>query len=508
MSLIIEFMKENGVIRSFLTIWEVILWWGGINLMKDTERYRKVVKKVLPLLITFGVGLLIWFLPRPEGIGEQGWHVLAIFIATIVGIIVRPLPMGGVAILSLGMLSVTGTLTVEQALSGFSLGAVWLVVAAFFIARAFIKTHLGTRIAYYFVKLFGKKTLGLSYSLIFSEMLLAPAIPSTTARSGGIMFPIINGLSQALNSKPHDISARNMGAFLILTSYHGCMIVSAMFLTAMAGNPLAASIAMREGVDITWGSWALGALVPGLCSLIVIPLVIYAVSTPRIKSVPDAPQFADSKLKELGKMKRKEHILLIVFVALIGLWIFGRFIGIDSVTTAILGLGALLLTNVLNWQDVIEEKGAWETLIWFSTLLTLAGYLNTFGVIGYFSELVVAQVSGMNWVWAFLILSLVYFYSHYLFASNTAHIGAMYGAILAVAIALGTPGFLAAIFLGYLSNLFGSLTHYGASPAPVLFGAGYVGVKEWWKVGALVSAVNLVIWIVIGGAWWKFLGYW
>lgn len=476
--------------------------------MQIKTGHKSSLEKLFPLLLTFGVGLILWFLPRPEGLSEQGWHVLAIFIATIVGIIARPLPMGGVAILSIGILSVTGTLTIEQALSGFSLPTVWLVVAAFFIARAFIKTHLGTRIAYYFVRTFGKKTLGLAYSLIFSEMILAPAIPSTAARSGGIMFPIINGLSQALNSKPHDPSARNMGAFLILTSFHGCMIVSAMFLTAMAGNPVVAKLAMNEGVEITWGSWALGALVPGLCSLIIIPLVIYCVSPPRIKSVPDALHFADAKLRELGRMKHKEHILLGVFVVLISLWIFGRFIGVDAVTAALLGLTALLLTNVLNWQDIIEEKGAWETLIWFSTLLTLAGFLNTYGVIGYFSEIVVHHISGMNWIWSLLILSLVYFYSHYFFASNTAHIGAMYGAMLAMAIGLGAPGFLAAIFLAYLSNLFGSLTHYGSSPAPVLFGAGYVGVKEWWKVGAIVSAVNLVIWTLVGGAWWKFLGYW
>lgn len=476
--------------------------------MKNNKKSKKGIKKFVPLAITLGVGFFIWFLPVPNGMDPCGWRVLAIFIATIVGIITKPLPMGGVAILAIGALMLTETLTIKQALSGFSLEAVWLVVAAFFIARAFILTHLGTRIAYYFVRIFGKSTLGLSYSLIISELILAPAIPSTVARSGGIMYPIINGLSLALNSKPHDISARQIGAYLMLTSFHGCMIVSAMFLTAMAGNPIAAQLAQNQGIEITWGAWALGALVPGICSIIVIPLIIYVVSTPGIKSVPDAKHLVDAKLKELGKMKRKEYILLFVFIGLITLWIFGRFIGIEPVTTAILGLGVLLLTNVLNWQNIIEEKGAWETLIWFSTLLTLAGFLNTYGVTDYFSELIVAHVTGLNWIAAFLVVALVYFYSHYFFASNTAHIGAMYGAMLAVSIRLGTPAFLAAIVLAYFSNLFGSLTHYGASPAPVLFGAGYVGVKEWWKVGALVSFVNILIWIFIGGFWWKILGYW
>lgn len=475
--------------------------------MKD-HSFKHYLRKLTPLILTFGIGILIWFLPVPEGLSEQGWHMFAIFIATIVGIITKPLPMGGVAILSLGAVTATGVLTVNQALSGFSIGPVWLVVAAFMIARAFIKTHLGTRIAYHFVALFGKKTLGLSYSLIISEFILAPAIPSTAARSGGIIFPIINGLSQALDSKPNDPSAKNVGAFLMLTSFNGCMVMSAMFLTAMAGNPIIQQLAANQGIIITWTSWAWAALVPGLCNLLVIPLIIYFLSPPRTKSLPDAAFFARKKLNELGSVKHHEYILLAVFIGLIVLWIFGRFWGIDTVTTALLGLGVLLLTNVLSWQDLMEEKGAWETLIWFSTLLTLAGFLNTFGVIDFFAKIVVSYVTGMDWVTAFLILILVYFYSHYFFASNTAHIGAMYAATLSAAVLLGAPGMLAALILAYFSNLFGSLTHYGTSPAPVLFGAGYVSLKEWWSVGAVVSVINIAIWLVVGGVWWKFLGYW
>lgn len=57
----------------------------------------------------------------------------------------------------------------------------------------------------------------------------------------------------------------------------------------------------------------------------------------------------------------------------------------------------------------------------------------------------------------------------------------------------GTPPELAALVLAFFSNLFSSMTHYGTGPAPVLFGAGYVRLSEWWKLGALVSVVNVVI---------------
>jgi DASS family divalent anion:Na+ symporter len=117
-------------------------------------------------------------------------------------------------------------------------------------------------------------------------------------------------------------------------------------------------------------------------------------------------------------------------------------------------------------------------------------------------------VGGLGWQPAFLVLALVYFVSHYFFASNTAHVSAMYAAFLATAIALGTPALLAALVFGFLSSLFGGLTQYGSGPAPVLFGAGYVPLGTWWRMGAAVGALNLAVWLVVGGAWTKLLGIW
>ena len=66
----------------------------------------------------------------------------------------------------------------------------WLIAIAFWLSGGFIKSGLGSRIAYSIVSLFGKTTLGLTYSLVFAEALLAPAIPSVAARAGGIFFPL------------------------------------------------------------------------------------------------------------------------------------------------------------------------------------------------------------------------------------------------------------------------------------------------------------------------------
>ncbi len=464
--------------------------------------------RLLPLLITIAVGLIIWFIPPPEGVAPEAWHLLAIFVATIVGIISKPLPMGAVAIIGIAMTALTGTLPIGDALSGFGNSTIWLIVLAFFISRGFIKTGLGTRIAYMFVALLGKKTLGLGYGLIASDLVLAPAIPSNTARAGGVIFPVLRSLAKTYNSEPDDGTARKIGAYLTKTAFQGTVITSAMFLTAMAANPLAAKMAGEMGIEITWGSWALAALVPGLVSLIVVPLLIYKLYPPEVKETPGATKFARKKLAEMGKMGSNEWVMLGVFVLLLVLWIFGKQLSISSTTAALVGLGVLLLSGVLNWTDIRREEGAWDTLIWFSALVMMATFLSTLGLIPWFSEWMGTAVGGSGWLTAFLILSLAYFYSHYLFASNTAHVSAMYAAFLAVAVAVGTPPLLAALVLAFFSNLFSSMTHYGTGPAPVLYGAGYVDTGTWWKLGGLISVVNIVIWLGIGGLWWKLLGLW
>lgn len=487
---------------------------SSANPPRVAESPLKDHARLIPLLITIAVGLIIYFIPPPEGVTAEAWHLLAVFVATIVGIIMKPLPMGAIAMIGILLTSFvlpdTNKANLSVALSGFSNGVIWLIVAAFFISRGFIKTGLGERIAYLFMSRLGKKTLGLSYGLIATDLVLSPAIPSNTARGGGIIYPVLSSIARAYGSDPEDGTAGRIGSFLIKASFQGLVITSAMFLTAMAANPLAATLAAdNAGVEISWARWALAALVPGVLSLITIPWLLFKLNPPEIKETPEAAEMALRKLKEMGQMKTSEWVMLATFVMLIALWIFGDQLGgLYSTTTAIIGLAILLLSGVLSWQDVLKERGAWDTLVWFAALVMMASQLNSLGLIPWFGDKMGGAVADFGWVSAFLILALVYFYSHYFFASNTAHVSAMYAPFLVVAVAAGAPAMLAALVLAFFSNLFSSMTHYGTGPAPVYFGSGYVEMGDWWKSGFLVSLVNIVIWLVIGGLWWKILGLW
>jgi DASS family divalent anion:Na+ symporter len=465
--------------------------------------------KPIPMLIALVLGAFIWFYPTPVGVDPRAWQLLAVFAALIAGLIGKALPMGALSFLALTTLIVTKTLTIKEAFSGFSLPIIWLVVAAFLISKSFIKTRMGMRLAYVFVKLLGKKTLGLGYGLAATELILAPAIPSNTARAGGIIFPIVRALAISFGSTPERHSQRLIGGYLILTSYYCNLITSAMFITAMAANPMILSFLYNQNISLNWGSWALAAAVPGFLSLMLIPYVVYKLYPPEIKDTPQAKEIAIKSLEEMGPISIYEWITIFVFILLVTLWIFGEGLyGLDSTTVALIGVSILVVTGVLTWEDIKMEHEAWDTLIWFSTLVTIAAYLNNFGLIDWLSVHISTMMSGTAWHYAFPILILSYFYSHYFFASNTAHVSSMLAAILGVGIGLGVPNYLMGLSLAFCSSLFACLTHYGTGCAPILFGSEYVNLKTWWKLGFIVSLIFLFIWVGIGSLWWKVLGLW
>ncbi|AEB41902.1 anion permease [Chlamydia pecorum] len=464
-------------------------------------------KRFLSLSFLISILFSIWLTPHPATIDPKAWKLFAVFTTTIIGIILQPFPMGAVVIIGISFLLLTQTLTLEQGLSGFHNPIAWLVFLSFSIAKGLIKTGLGERVAYFFVSVLGKSPLGLSYGLVITDFLLSPAIPSVTARAGGILYPVVTGLSESFGSSAEKGTESLIGAFLIKVAYQSSVITSAMFLTAMAGNPLVAALAGNAGLSLSWATWAKAAFLPGLLSLTLMPIILYKLYPPTITSCEEAIRTAKLRLKEIGPLKQGEKTILLIFALLVVLWTFGDLFKISATTTALIGVSLLVLTNILDWhKDIVTNGTAWETFIWFGALIMMASFLNQFGFIPLVGNSAAALVKGLSWTIGFPLLFLVYFYSHYLFASNTAHIGAMFPVFLAVAISLGTNPMFSVLAFAFASNLFGGLTHYGSGPAPLYFGSQLVTVKEWWRSGFILSIANIAIWIGIGSIWWKVLG--
>ena len=452
-------------------------------------------------------GTILYFLPI-AGLTAPQSHLLAVFVATIVALVAQPVPMGVSVVITMTVLALTRTLPPAKILSGFSNVTLWLIFAAFLFARAVTATGFGLRVAYLLIERFARSPLTLGYSLAAADAALAPFVPSDTARGGGVIFPVTRSVAAAFGSEPGPTAGR-IGAYLILTAFHATYTASAIFLTGMVANPLIAEFAQKYGhVELTWLKWFAGSSVPGLLSLTIVPWIIFRLFKPEITDTTPARELARAELQRIGPLTREERWLMVIMAAVMAGWISSPWHGIPNTFVALAGLSAILIAKVLTWDDLLSEKKAWDALVWFAPLLMMSEALNETGVINFLTGKLFAGFQGLPWPLALFGLVAAYIYVHYSFASMTAHITALYPGFLVAALASGVPPLLAALPLAYFSNLNAGITHYGTGSAPVYFGAGYVGMGDWWRVGFLISIVNLIIWMGVGTWWWKLIGLW
>jgi len=452
-------------------------------------------------------GAFLYFLPV-AGLQPAQSHLLGVFVATIIALVAQPVPMGVSVVLAMTLLAVAGILPPAKVLSGFSNLTVWLVFTAFLFSRAVSATGFGTRLGCLFIRRFAHTPLRLGYSLAAADLALAPFIPSDTARGGGIVFPIVRGVASAFGSEPGP-TARRMGSFLVLVSFHTTYVASAIFLTGMAANPLIAEFARKIGhVDLTWLRWLNGSWLPGLLTLLVVPWLLCRMMRPEIRDTAPARQFAAAELARMGPLQAKEKRLVVVLMGVMAGWVTSPWHGVPNAFVALAGICAILLTGVLDWGDLLDERRAWDALVWFAPLVMMADSLNETGIIRILSGSLFRAMHGWPWQLALAALVTAYLYVHYSFAGMTAQVTALYPSFLAAAIAAGAPPMLAALSLAYFSSLNAAMTHYGTGSAPVFFGAGYVRQGDWWRIGFWISLVDLAIWMGAGSLWWKVAGLW
>jgi DASS family divalent anion:Na+ symporter len=443
----------------------------------------------------------------PSSVTPEGWRLTAIFVAVIVGQMLQPMSSPAIVLIGLAAMVANGT-SMADALGGYAAPSVWLVLVAMIMARVLIDTGAAHRIALLFIRQFGKRSLGVAYALVMTDVTLAGGVPSITARSAGMVMPVGKAIAELFDSQP-GATAPRLGRFLFASMYQGSAVACAMFLTGQASNILGAGLAMKlVNVEITWSSWFISAIVPGIVSCIAVPWVVYKAVPPEIVATPQATEFARAQLDTLGALDRKESIALGVFASIGLLWLTSGLHGLDVTFVSLLGLATLLLTGTLGWDQVTGERSAWDVFIWYGGLLKMGELLNDTGVTRVFAESVGGIFVGLPWFAVLLLTLLIYFYAHYFFASITAHMLAMFPPFVLLLTAVGVPPLLAVYSLMCLANLTAGLTHYGTTTGPILYSANYVTFGEWWRAGFAVSVVNLLVWLTVGFAWWKYLGYW
>jgi L-tartrate/succinate antiporter len=467
---------------------------------KEARPLSNYWKPLVPILA--GVALL--FVPIPDGLTANAWYYFALFVAVVIALILEPIPAAAVGLIGVTAAAVSLLVmpkpadAIKWALSGFQDGTVWLIFVAFMFALGYEKTGLGRRVALNLVKWLGKKTLGLGYAVALADLALAPFTPSNTARSGGTIFPVIKNIPPLYGSEPGPTS-RKIGSYIMWTAFATTCLTSAMFLTGLAPNLLALSLVKTTAkIDISWTEWFMGIMPVGVLLFVLLPLIVYKIYPPELKSSPEVPIWAAEELKKMGRITLKEVSMAVLALLALGLWIFGGEL-INATTVALLVLSLMVMTRIVEWNDVLAHKQAWNVLVWFATLVTMADGLNKVGFLKWFAGGAAGAMSGYSVMTIVVLLTVVYFVVHYMFASLTAHTTALLPVLLTAAIAVpGMPVKLISLLFCYTLGLMGIISPYATGPGPIYYGSGYVSRKEFWTLGLIFGAIYLAVLLLVG----------
>lgn len=449
-------------------------------------------------MIALGVGL--WLTPPPGGLLVAPWHLFAIFVSAILSVILNAFPLLTAAILAAALAVLTGTVAPAKVFAGFANGSVLLVVIAFLVARGVVKSGLGQRLSHLVVSLFGRSTLGLGYSIFLTDALIAPAFPSNTARAG-VLFPIALSLAQGGGSSPADGTERRMGAYLMLCGMVSLSLSSALWLTATSANPIGVEIAQASGLTIGFGSWLVAASVPALTAILLAPWGVYKLCPPEVTATPEAPAAARAALRSMGPLSRDEKIVGVVFAVMVLGWALGSTLKLDATAIAFAGLGALLASGVLNFDDLSREGDTLVTFLWLALLFSLSGQLNELGFMGYVGERLALGLEGVSWPVAYVALLVLYVLMHYLFVSQSSQVLALFGVFLDVGVRSGVRPGLMAFALLFASSYFSVITPQGGSQNVIFVGSGYLPQADLYRLGAILTACSLIVFLVVGTPW-------
>lgn len=475
------------------------------------------IKLATPLI----VGVVLFLLGTPQGLSTNAWIYTSIFAALVVGLILEPIPPALIGIIAVvvAILFKVGAVgsgkedaviksaaAIKWGLGGFSNTVVWLIFAAFMIGLGYQKSGLGKRIALFLVSKIGKSTLGLGYAIAISDGVLAPFVPSNAARSGGILYPIITSIPPMFGSTPEKDS-RKIGAYLAWTALATTCVTSSVFLTGQAPNPLAVELASKAGIaGVDWMGWFLAFLPVGIILLVLTPLLVYWIYPPEIKKSPEIVIWAKEEHKKLGAMKKTELFMFLISIFALIFWVGGKYFGVHSTTTALMVIVLMIAAKIINWSDFLGNKPAWNVLVWFATLVTMAGGLKNVGFLEWLANSTGSYLQGLSVNVAVIGLLIAFCVLRYFFASGTAYTTAMVGlfAVILQAIPELDPSRVMLILLLPM-GIMGILTPYGTGHSPVWFASHYVKGPDFWRLGAIFGAIYLGIFIVVGIPWVRFI---
>jgi L-tartrate/succinate antiporter len=294
-------------------------------------------------------------------------------------------------------------------------------------------------------------------------------------------------------------SARKIGADLRWAAFPATSLTNSRLLTALAPNLLALEMVRQAtGLDVSWVQWFVGFAPIGLALLLAMPWRVLKIYPSAIRGSAEVPPWAAQEWAKIGAVTRREWTMAVLVVVARGRWIFGGRWN-DATLVALVAISLRVVGRVVTWDEIGAHPTAWSTFAWVATMLTLADGLNKVGFITWFGQQSAALFAGHSPLLVLVALVGFFFVVHYLFASLTAHTTAVLPVVLAAGAAIpGMPVRTLALLLVFSIGIMGVLTPYATGPAPVYYGCGYIGRRDFWRLGFIFGLIFLAALLLIG----------
>jgi solute carrier family 13 (sodium-dependent dicarboxylate transporter), member 2/3/5 len=458
----------------------------------------------LPLAIF--VTLVIWFLPVPSGLTEVGLKCLALFGGIFMLYLTEavPLPISSLAVVPLAVLM--GIATPKDALDGFGSTSVYLLVSAFILATAMVKSRLAERLTYYILKGVGSSTLGVTIGITLANVVLAFLVPSSTARTA-ILLPVCLGLIATFNVGARSRLAK--GLLLTLTFTNATM--GAGILTATLPNPITVEFIVKAGgPQVSYMQWLQMGFPPAVVMTIITWWLCRVMFKPEVAHIPGGRAHVSESLAKLGHLSGNEVRALIVFLLVIALWLTGDWTKID-VTVAALAASCLLFVpklGFMTWDDA--NKGvSWQVVFVAGGGISLGALMMKTGAAKWLaiSILDATGVAGMTTLVVLIVIMLIIQYLHLVFVGTTAMATALLPVVIGMAEHLHVNPLIFALPAGMIIGGYPMLMFYNTLPNILVYGTGELTVGDFPKVGVILCTIAVVLYALCAATYWRWLGF-
>ena len=478
---------------------------SGIAATRAPGLSLEMLRQRLGLPLAVLATLSVWFMPLPDGLSPAGLKCLALFAGIFILYLTESvaLPVTSLAIVPLGVLM--GIATPKEALDGFGSTSVYLLVSAFVLATAMVKSRLAERMTYYILKIVGSSALGVSVGIMLSNVMLAFLVPSTAARTA-ILLPVCLGLVAAFK-----VGARsNLAKGFLLTLAFTNSTISAGILTATLPNPITVEfIAKAGGPTITYMQWLYYGFPPALLMTVLSWWVCRRMFKPEVEHIPGGSAYVGEALARMGAMSAEKRALA-VFLLATGLWVSGEWTRIDVTIAALFCSCLLFLPGVgfLSWEDA--NKGVSRQIVFVAgggislgAMMMKTGaakwlamtILNTFGA------------AGLATLTVLIIVMFIVQYLHALFVGTTGMLTAIMPVVLGMAEHLGVNPLVFAMPAGMIVGGYPLLMFYNTLSSILVYGSGEMEVKDFPKAGFVLCTIAVIVYALCAMTYWKSTGY-